>query len=33
MAIAVISVVPIMIAYPFFQKAFVRGIVVGGIKG
>ena len=33
MAIAVVSIVPIMIAYPFFQKAFVRGIVIGGVKG
>lgn len=33
MAIAVISVIPIMIAYPFFQKSFVRGIVIGGVKG
>ncbi|HJC58701.1 MAG TPA: carbohydrate ABC transporter permease [Candidatus Eisenbergiella intestinipullorum] len=33
MAIAVISIVPIMVAYPFFQKSFVRGIVIGGVKG
>lgn len=33
MAIAVISVVPILIIYPFFQKAFVKGIVIGGVKG
>lgn len=33
MAIAVISVVPIMIIYPFFQKAFIKGIVIGGVKG
>ena len=33
MAIAVISVVPIMITYPFFQKAFIKGIVIGGVKG
>lgn len=33
MAIAVLSIVPVMIAYPFFQKSFVRGIVIGGIKG
>ena len=33
MAIAVISIIPIMIAYPFFQKSFVRGIVIGGVKG
>lgn len=33
MAIAVISVLPILIIYPFFQKAFVKGIVIGGVKG
>ena len=33
MAIAVIAVLPIMIIYPFFQKSFVRGIVIGGVKG
>ena len=33
MAIAVISIIPILIIYPFFQKSFVRGIVIGGVKG
>ncbi len=33
MAIAVISVVPILMIYPFFQKAFIKGIVIGGVKG
>ncbi|MBQ6551249.1 MAG: carbohydrate ABC transporter permease [Lachnospiraceae bacterium] len=33
MAIAVIAVLPIMAIYPFFQKSFVRGIVIGGVKG
>ncbi|MBY9078344.1 carbohydrate ABC transporter permease [Paenibacillus sp. HN-1] len=33
MAIAVIGVIPILIAYPFFQKYFVKGIVVGAVKG
>lgn len=33
MAIAVIGVLPILIIYPFFQKAFVKGIVIGGVKG
>lgn len=32
MAIAVIGVIPIMILYPFFQKAFIAGISLGGIK-
>ena len=33
MAIAVISIIPIMIIYPFFLKAFIKGIVIGGVKG
>lgn len=32
MAIAVVGVVPVMILYPFFQKAFVAGISLGGVK-
>ena len=31
MAIAV--VIPVLVIYPFFQKYFVKGIVVGGVKG
>lgn len=33
MAIAVIGVLPVLCIYPFFQKYFVKGIVVGGVKG
>lgn len=32
MAIAVIGILPIMIAYPFFQKYLVKGIAMGGVK-
>ena len=32
MAMAVIGVVPVMILYPFFQKAFIAGISLGGVK-
>lgn len=32
-AIAVVAVLPVLAIYPFFQKFFVKGIVVGGIKG
>lgn len=32
MAIAVIGVVPVMALYPFFQKYFVKGIMLGGVK-
>lgn len=33
LAIAVIGVLPIIIAYPFFQKYFVKGITIGSVKG
>lgn len=33
MAIVVIGVVPILVAYPFFQKYFVKGIMIGAVKG
>jgi putative aldouronate transport system permease protein len=32
MAIAVIGILPILIMYPFFQKYFVKGITLGGVK-
>lgn len=32
MAIAVVAVIPVMIAYPFFQKYFVKGITIGAVK-
>ncbi len=33
MAIAVIGIVPILCAYPFFQRYFVKGITMGAVKG
>ena len=33
MAIAVVAVIPVMVVYPFIQKSFVKGIVIGGVKG
>jgi putative aldouronate transport system permease protein len=33
MAMAVIGSLPIMMLYPFFQKYFVKGISLGGVKG
>lgn len=32
MAIAVVGILPIIIAYPFFQRYFVKGITMGGVK-
>ena len=32
MAIAVIGILPILIMYPFFQRYFVKGITLGGVK-
>ncbi|GLX71413.1 carbohydrate ABC transporter permease [Paenibacillus glycanilyticus] len=33
MAMAVIGVVPLLVAYPFFQKYFAKGLTVGAVKG
>lgn len=33
MAIAVVIVIPIACAYPFFQKYFVSGLTIGSVKG
>lgn len=33
MAIAVVAILPVIIAYPFFQKHFARGITMGAVKG
>ncbi len=32
MAMVVISVLPIAVSYPFFQKYFVKGLTIGGVK-
>ena len=33
MAIALVGILPVMVAYPFFQKYFVAGLTQGGVKG
>lgn len=33
MAVAVVAVIPLLVAYPFFQKYFVKGITLGSVKG
>lgn len=33
MALAVIGILPILIIYPFVQKYFIKGVVVGAVKG
>lgn len=33
MAITIVVILPLLIAYPFFQKYFVKGLTVGSVKG
>ena len=32
-AVIVIASVPVMIIYPFVQKYFVKGVMIGAVKG
>ena len=32
-SLIVVSVVPVLIIYPFVQKHFVKGVMIGSIKG
>jgi putative aldouronate transport system permease protein len=33
MALVLVAVVPVMIIYPFLQKYFVKGVMIGAVKG
>jgi putative aldouronate transport system permease protein len=33
MAMAIIGIGPIVFAYPFFQKYFIKGLTIGAVKG
>jgi putative aldouronate transport system permease protein len=33
MAVIVISTVPILLVYPFLQKHFAKGVLLGSVKG
>lgn len=33
MAIAFVGALPLLVAYPFFQKYFIKGITIGSVKG
>ncbi|HEY5847621.1 MAG TPA: carbohydrate ABC transporter permease, partial [Microlunatus sp.] len=33
MAMLLIAVVPILIAYPFLQRHFTKGVITGAVKG
>ena len=32
-AVIVVSSVPVMILYPFLQKYFAKGVMIGSVKG
>jgi multiple sugar transport system permease protein/putative aldouronate transport system permease protein len=33
MAILVIAIVPILVLYPFLQRHFAKGVMIGAVKG
>jgi putative aldouronate transport system permease protein len=33
MATAIMTIGPIVLLYPYLQKYFVKGLVIGGVKG
>ncbi|MFR3288163.1 MAG: ABC transporter permease, partial [Enterococcus casseliflavus] len=33
MAVIIVATLPMLIAYPFVQKYFVKGAMVGSVKG
>jgi putative aldouronate transport system permease protein len=33
MAMAIITVIPVLLVYPFVQKYFVKGVMIGAVKG
>lgn len=32
-AVIMVAIIPVLIAYPFVQKQFVKGVMIGGVKG
>lgn len=32
-AVIMVAIIPVLIVYPFVQKQFVKGVVIGGVKG
>jgi ABC-type glycerol-3-phosphate transport system permease component len=33
MTVTVVVVLPVMMVYPFFQRFFTKGIMIGAVKG
>ena len=32
-SLIVVSLIPVMLIYPFVQKYFVKGVMIGSVKG
>jgi putative aldouronate transport system permease protein len=33
MAIVVIAIIPVLLVYPFIQRHFTKGVIIGAVKG
>ena len=33
MAVVIVTVIPALIVYPFIQRHFTKGVIIGAVKG